>query len=134
MGLTNVERFTCAVDGVDSMLRVLGLQGVESMSGLFDFTLTVVSEDGDLDFDAIVGRPALVTFVSDDESVARYLHGMVVDIEQTGQGRRLTTYSLRLAPQAWLLTQRTNSRIFQAVTVPDIIKDVITNRTPQPTF
>jgi len=126
VGLTNVERFTCAVDGVDSKLRVLGLQGVESISGLFDFTLTVVSEDGDLDFDAIVGRPALVTFVSDDESVSRYLHGMVVDIEQTAQGRRLTTYALRLAPQVWLLTQRTNSRIFQAVTVPDIIKDVIT--------
>jgi len=121
----NVERLTCVVDGVSGKLKVFGLQGFEAVSGLFAYTLTVVTEDAELDFDAIVGRAAVVTFLADDESVARYLHTMVVHIEQVGQGKRLTTYTLRLAPQAWLLTQRSDCRIFQSMSVPDILKDVL---------
>lgn len=126
VGLGNVERITCVLEGVSSRFKVFSLQGTEALSRLFDYRLTLVSEDGEVDFDEVVGRPAVITILGDEESVARYLHAIVVHIEQVAHGRRLTTYSLRLAPQAWLLTRRTDCRIFQAMTTPDIIKDVLT--------
>jgi len=124
----NVERVTCAITGVGrkAKVKVLSLQGSEGVSSLFSYTLRIVCEDAELDFDAIVGRPVVLTFLGEDESVARHVHAMVVHIEQIGQGMRLATYELRLAPQAWLLTQRTDCRIFQNTSVPDIIKEVLT--------
>ena len=124
----NVERVTCAITGVGrkAKAKVLSLQGSEGVSSLFSYTLRIVCEDAELDFDAIVGRPVVLTFLGEDESVSRHVHAMVVHIEQIGQGKRLATYELRLAPQAWLLTQRADCRIFQNTSVPDIIKEVLT--------
>ena len=121
----NTERVTCVVEGTRSKVKVYAVQGSESVSGLFGYTLTVVSKDPELDFDAIVGRFAVVKFLSPDDTLARYIHGLVTHIEQIGQGNRLTTYSVRLAPHVWLLTLRKNCRIFQAMSVPDIIMDVL---------
>ena len=121
----NTERVTCVVEGTRSKVKVYSLLGSEYVSGLFGYTLTVVSEDPELDFDAIVGRFVVIKFLAPDDTLARYVHGLVTHIDQSGQGNRLTTYTLRLAPHVWLLTQRTNCRIFQSMTVPDIIKDVL---------
>ena len=46
-------------------------------------------------------------------------HFEQVQAEETG----LSTYLVRIVPELWLLTQRRNNRIFQHLSVPDIVDD-----------
>jgi type VI secretion system secreted protein VgrG len=46
---------------------------------------------------------------------------------QSSERTRLTQYTAELVPKVWLLGHRRNSRIFQELAVPDIIKKVLTD-------
>lgn len=125
MSIANTARFIIEVDGLSSKLQVAELQGREEISALFSYLVTVVSEDHDIEFADVIGRPTLLTLISPDEEVARYVHGVIAQIEQTGIGTRLATYRVRMVPQAWLMAQRFDCRIFQNKSVVDIITDVV---------
>ncbi|MFO0588864.1 MAG: type VI secretion system tip protein TssI/VgrG [Polyangiaceae bacterium] len=100
----------------------------EALSDLFEITLVVRSENASVDLEAIIGQPAAFRVVSALELGASPGHGwtgIVRSIEQAqavagGSGQELSTYSLRLVPTLWLLTQRRNHRIFQHMSIPDI--------------
>jgi len=47
-------------------------------------------------------------------------------MSQEGSTRDFTTYRLELAPQAWLLSRKSQSRIFQQRTIPSILETVFT--------
>ena len=104
------------------LLRVVRFHGQEEISHLFHFTLEPVSKESELDFAKVLGQPAVLTIQGKPE--ARYVHGIVSRIEQTGRGVQYTHYQVELVPAVWLLTQRQNCRIFQAKSVPEIIKQV----------
>ncbi|MBB6156872.1 type VI secretion system secreted protein VgrG [Pseudomonas sp. JAI115] len=53
------------------------------------------------------------------------IHGQVYHIAQGDSGKRLTRYSLTLVPQLAYLAHRTNHRIFQSLTVPQIIAQIL---------
>ncbi len=125
MGVANSTRFMIEVEGLSSKLQVAEFQGHEGISSLFSYLATVVSEDHDLEFADIVSRPILTTFIDTNEETARYVHGVVAHIEQTGIGTRLATYIIRIVPHCWLMTHRFDCRIFQSKSVIDIIKDVV---------
>lgn len=125
MNAGNMARFLFEVEGLSAKLQVAELQGHEAISSLFNYLVTVVSEDHELEFADIVGRPGLLTFVDQAEEAARYIHGVVAHIEQVGLGTRLASYRVRIVPQSWLLTHRSDCRIFQTKSVVDILKDVI---------
>jgi len=120
----NMAKFLFEVEGLQSKLQVAELQGHEAISSLFSYSVTVVSEDHEIDFAKVISHPSFLTFVADDEEVARHVHGIVANFELIGLGTRLATYRVRVVPQAWLLTQRFDCRIFQSKSVIDIIKEV----------
>lgn len=105
-------------------LTVRTIQGEERISGLFKYTLEMVSTDKSLDFKTIVGKGVTVTMPLVDGSSA-YLHGIVGRFLQAGTDARVTTYYADLHPHLWLLTLRSDCRIFQNKTAPDIIKQVL---------
>lgn len=91
----------------------------ERMSSLFEVRLVVLSDDADLDFDAIVGQPA--RFSLRTSGIERSWSGLVSHLEQVGiEESGLSTYELSLVPAAWLPTQRRNYRMFQQISEPDI--------------
>src|SRR6185503_6471819 len=51
--------------------------------------------------------------------------GIINSFSQGDQGNRFTSYRADVVPQLWLLTKRHQSRIFQHMTVPDILKKVL---------
>lgn len=115
--------YTLAVDGLDGDLAVLRFDGVEGISQPFRFDLELTSHDPDIAFEDVVGKNAVLQWITSDEP--RCVHGIVSRFEFKGQGRKLTYYSLRLVPKLWSLTLRSQSRIFQEKTTPDILKDVL---------
>ena len=55
----------------------------------------------------------------------RFFHGICRQVRQRGGDGTFNHYPFELVPQVWLLTKRAQSRIFQQMTVPDILKKVL---------
>ncbi len=108
--------------GPDALLLVR-MTGEEEMSRLFRFQLEMLSEDDSLPASAIVGKN--VTFrVEFPDGEPRYFNGFVTRFAYCGRGDRLSVYRAEVAPWLWFLTKTTDCRIFQNLSVPDIITQV----------
>ena len=64
---------------------------------------------------------AFLAFTSDGLGI----HGLIYQIAQAESGKRLTRYKLSIVPQLSYLALRTNQRIFQHLTVPQIVAQVL---------
>jgi type VI secretion system secreted protein VgrG len=55
----------------------------------------------------------------------RFISGICNRLSQAGQDFEFTAYRMEIVPQFWFLTRRAQSRIFQQMSVPDILKKVL---------
>jgi type VI secretion system secreted protein VgrG len=117
----NQAHFTLSLEGVEHDFKVLEFRGREAISQPYRFDLELVSERPDLDLQSLLHRPAFLAFAPDGSGV----HGLVHQAAQGESGKRLTRYRLTLVPQLAYLAHRTNQRIFQHLTVPQIIAQVL---------
>ena len=116
-------------EGSESSLSVRRFTVHEAVSAPFAISVFARSPHSNLDLEAIVGKGCGL----------RIVHGVVhlhednrlwtgvcshIDLahaEPTG----LSTYSLRIVPRLWLLHQRRGNRIFQHLTIPEIVQKVL---------
>ena len=122
----NEARFGFSIDGAEA-LRVVRFSGSEAVSELFSYSIQIAAEDDQLEFSDIVGKPACLTLLGVDDSEPRYMSGIISAIRQVEQGRRFTLYDIELVPHVWRLKLTTDSRIFQDLSTPDIIKAVLSD-------
>jgi type VI secretion system secreted protein VgrG len=109
----------------DKDLKLIRFEGSEGISELFHFQLQLALDDLEADFDAVLGKPGLLRI--EGREGTRYISGIVSRFEQSSERTQLTQYSAEMVPRIWLLGQRRTSRIFQGMTVPDIIKKVLSD-------
>src|ERR1700693_2863225 len=103
--------------GPDKLL-IQKFQAEERISGLFHYSLEMVSTDNALDFTQIVGKAVTVsTALVTGET--EYFNGIVGRFIQAGKNARFTTYRAEVHPWLWLLTMNSDCRIFQNKTAPD---------------
>ena len=69
------------------------------------------------DLESLLHKPAFLTL----GPAGNGIHGLVRSAGQGDSGKRLTRYRITLVPQLAYLAQRTNQRIFQHLTVPQIV-------------
>ncbi|MFO0851699.1 MAG: type VI secretion system tip protein VgrG [Gemmataceae bacterium] len=106
------------------------LTGTEGISELYQFQLELLAETTEeVPFDKLLGQAVTVTLVAPGGE-KRYVNGLVSRFGQGaefrgGPDRLFTRYTATVVPKLWLLTRRTNSRTFQQLTVPDILKKVL---------
>ncbi len=117
----NQAHFTLCLEGIEHDFKVLEFQGREAISQPYRFDLELVSERPDLDLESLLHRPAFLAFAPDGSGV----HGLVHQAAQGESGQRLTRYRLTLVPQLAYLAHRTNQRIFQHLSVPQIVAQVL---------
>ena len=117
----NQAHFTLSLEGIEHDFKVLELQGREAISQPYRFDLELVSERSDLDLESLLHRPAFLALAP----VGSGIHGLVHQAAQGESGQRLTRYRLTLVPQLAYLAHRINQRIFQHLTVPQIIAQVL---------
>ncbi|HVA49027.1 MAG TPA: type VI secretion system tip protein TssI/VgrG [Pirellulales bacterium] len=110
--------------GKDALLLV-GFHGREAISELFKFDLEMITPKASpAAFDKIIGQSVTVRVTLADNS-KRYFHGIV---RRFSEGRRDDTflhYRAEVVPQFWLWTKKVETRAFQHLTVPDILKQVL---------
>lgn len=106
----------------DDVLVLRRMTAHEELGRLFEFRLEMQSDREDLDFDALLGQPMGVRLAL-PSGEDRHFHGICARISQGEVDRDAVIYHATLRPALWLLTRTADSRIFQDMTVPDIVKD-----------
>jgi len=102
----------------------------ETISELFSFQLTLVHEENTegliptiIDPKQLLGQPVGIKIITPDK-ISRSFNGVISHWRQSNRDTRFTYYQAVVVPKVWLLTQRSQSRIFQRLTVEEILKKV----------
>ena len=116
-----------------STVDFVSLQGTERLSQPFEFRVMVrcSSEiEAELEADQLLMKKAVVT-MSSNGTPLRYFHGFITDVALGGSkfgvadfGGRTLDYQITLRPWVWLLSQTSDCRVFQNMTVPAIVQEV----------
>jgi type VI secretion system secreted protein VgrG len=118
------SRLSVATPLGEGVLRLAGFLGKEALSGLFSFELDLLSSSGqEIPFDAVLGKEFRVT-VTLPSGEARHFHG-ICNRFSSGDDGDVRTYKAEIVPRAWYLTRRSQSRIYQELSVPQIVARVL---------
>ncbi len=96
----------------------------EQLGRLFQIEVELASDDPNLVFDTVVGGNATIRLTLPNSKTPRYFNGYVSRFVQTEANGTGGSYRATLVPWLWFLTRTSDCRIFQNITVPDIIKQV----------
>ena len=118
----NVTRFLFELIGENESLRVVEFAVKEGISRPFLLELVVAAENDNIDLAGWIGKAGVLTLFHTRHP--RVFHGELVSAEQLESGRRFTRYRLILAPKFHLLSYRSSCRIFQSLSVPQIIEQL----------
>jgi type VI secretion system secreted protein VgrG len=109
------------------VLLLHGFSAQEGISRLFRISAELLSENASIDFTKIIGQQVCISLTLADGS-KRYFNGRVSRFAQTGMDERFTHYYAEIVPWLWFLTRRADCRIFQNMTIPDIVTKVFKDR------
>ncbi len=107
----------------DDVLLLRSASINEQMGRMFQIEADVISETHDVNFDGIIGKNVTLrlNLVGNKE---RYFNGYVSRFVQVEDQGGYAHYRLVIVPWLWFLTRTADCRIFQSMTVPDIIQKV----------
>jgi type VI secretion system secreted protein VgrG len=106
----------------DSALVLRGFRGAESLSAPFVLTLDLLSENNSIDGAALLRSPVTVTVDTGGGDI--HTHGLIRRFTQLGEDEDLTVYRAEVVPWLWFLSLSRDCRIFQQMTVLEIVEQV----------
>jgi len=105
----------------EDVLLLRSMNGIEHLGRPFQYELVLLSENHDIGYKDIVGQNVTVAVDKGDKE-PRYFNGFVSRFSQTRYERKLAEYRATVVPWLWFLTRSADCRIFQNLTIPDILK------------
>ena len=115
--------------GPDALLLV-GVSGHEFISRMFGFDLDLVAENRQpVLFQELLGKRVTIHIHMNDGTY-RHVNGICVKVAQGDKNvladdrKAFTAYSMEVVPEMWRMTRKARCRIFQHITIPDILKKV----------
>ncbi|MFL6965445.1 type VI secretion system tip protein VgrG [Pseudomonas alvandae] len=105
------------------VLLLKDMGGGEELGRLFNYELQLHSLDNAIDLNQLLGKPMCVSLQLDGGG-ERHFHGIVARCSQNVDQGQFASYQVTLRPWLWLLTRTSDCRIFQNLTIPQIIKQV----------
>ena len=97
--------------------------GGEELGRLFAYELQLTSLDANIDLNQLLGKPMNVGVQLADGG-ERHFHGIVAQCSQSIDQGQFASYQVTLRPWLWLLSRTSDCRIFQNLSIPQIIKQV----------
>ncbi|WXL27524.1 type VI secretion system tip protein TssI/VgrG [Ectopseudomonas mendocina] len=117
----NEAHFSLHIPGLKHDLQVLAFEGREAISQPYRIEVEAVSENPNIDLAELLHQPVFLGFTPEGLGI----HGLIYQASMGESGRRLHRYGLSIVPQLSYLGLRTNQRIFQHLTVPQIVAQVL---------
>ena len=105
---------------------VVNLEGFEAISRPYRFTLTLVSDDAQIDFDKMLQNTATLCINSPDGTQQLPYHGVIAQFEQLQQAGNYFFYRAVLVPWLWHLSLYQISEVYlNEQTIPQIIEGIL---------
>jgi type VI secretion system secreted protein VgrG len=112
------------------VLLLAAFEATEEMSRPFSVVAELLHEGTpggeevkEIDPSSILAKSVCIEIEQRDKT-KRYFNGIVSRFEQRNRDDRFTHFQMEIVPKVWLLSQRSQSRIFQHMTIPDILRKV----------
>jgi len=109
----------------DVSLSVREVEIEERMNQLFFVRLQCVSSNEDIDLSRLIGARAELELSGQVERSFRGLCRAARFLRVAGTAPSLATYAITLVPVLWRLTQRTQNRLFQHISIPAIVRSIL---------
>ncbi|WP_118184417.1 type VI secretion system Vgr family protein [Paraburkholderia phosphatilytica] len=113
-------------NGVSDLVAV-DFRATEGLSCVFDIQLRLASQDRNIELKQLIGQPVTISLqvtASLAGSDERYFHGYVTEFAHLDTDGGFAMYSAVVRPWLWMLSRRQDIRIFQEVSVQDILAQV----------
>ncbi|MEZ4300337.1 MAG: type VI secretion system tip protein TssI/VgrG [Polyangiaceae bacterium] len=125
MALENVlVEPTIDVDGTS--YRVLRYDIIDDMFDVPRLHCEIMNDEGDVpDPSAILDKPVELTLNRSDGAPKRFFYGKAVTVERAPNRDDIKTIHMEVVPALWQLGKRADCRIFQKMSVVDIVKKVL---------
>lgn len=101
---------------------VVNFAGNEGISKLYEFEITLVSDEAEIDLQAILSNPATLYLRPDNKLP---VHGIISNFEQLNEVDGKVFYKALLVPTAWQLTLYKVSEVYLDMTFPEILKKIL---------
>jgi type VI secretion system secreted protein VgrG len=121
--LPKVEYTLEVSDGPDALWQVRRMHLTEALSEPYALTLDLVTEDVDADTEAMLGASVELTIERD--VLVRHVCGIIHRVEYAGVAHDRLQVRVEVGPALHLLEQRNDTRLWQDMTVPDVIAEVL---------
>ena len=102
--------------------KVVDFSAREALSEPYEVMLTLASKD-EIPIDDMIQKEALLTIYGSESE--RYFHGMVNSFRMAGSSGRFMLYKAIVVPTLWTLSLEQDCRIFQEMTVKDIVTEIL---------
>jgi type VI secretion system secreted protein VgrG len=111
-------------------LTLYSMAGFEEVSQLFAFEIEAVSPRSDIDPDELLGHSVTAHMhLGDGDEGVRHWNGIASEFQYVETGDDgLSRYRLTLRPWLWQLDLAADCRIFQNMTVPDVVTQIFRDR------
>jgi type VI secretion system secreted protein VgrG len=106
----------------EDVLLLEGVSGSEGISTPYYYTLDLISENAAVAAADVLRTPVTVTIKATGGD--RFIHGIVRSFTQLGRSDELTSYRAEVVPWFWFLSLSNDCKIFQNLSVPDIVEQV----------
>ena len=111
---------TPLADGVAALER---MDGHETLGQPFSYELSLVSTNPNIDLSTLLGQPMTV-HVKLPPGGTRHFNGIVTRATHLDNEENYSRYAVTLEPWLALLDYQSDCRIYQDMSIPDILKDV----------
>ncbi|MBW2525598.1 MAG: hypothetical protein JRI23_15550, partial [Deltaproteobacteria bacterium] len=112
---------------LDDEVVLEGVRGHEELSRLYEYELLLRTQEGPLSssqIDDLLDEPCVIAL---GDRAGDLVHGLLAEIETIDAPRQGgARYRARLVPHMALLSQGSNSAVYQETSVPDMVRSILT--------
>ncbi|TDS81680.1 type VI secretion system tip protein TssI/VgrG [Comamonas sp. JUb58] len=123
-----VNRTFIAHSPLGEELQFRSLDGSEQISRLFEYRVRLISESQGISAKSLLGKDMSIEIDLTTKlhgSARRFLSGQITQFSFSGKDGAFYAYEAVLRPWLWHATRRTDFKIFQFKTVPEIVQEVL---------
>ncbi|MDH5218879.1 MAG: contractile injection system protein, VgrG/Pvc8 family, partial [Gammaproteobacteria bacterium] len=121
---TNVDvyKFGLKVTGVDAEILVIDFKAIENMASHYEVDVNFAARTL-IELETAIGINASLSIYDGEQALCRQFNGVISQIFITGNTNGITLYRAKLVPITWFLGKRFTSRVFQNLSVLEIIEE-----------
>ncbi len=103
--------------------RVTGFEATEGLSAVYACTIDLANPSLAVNPDALLGRYAVLQVAR--QAAQRRFYGLVQRVEHRGTVADRRLARVTMVPALWVLSQRSDARVFQDMTAVDVVEAVL---------